>query len=116
MSHSFRLVDEARVLRFVDGDRETMVDLACSLLQTAPIDLGRARTAAESQDGKALVFALHKLKSSVSIFTQGPLAAKLDELEQKTMAGDLEPARAELPSLEAEFAALLSELRLLAAS
>lgn len=107
------MIDKARLLRFVDGDEDSVVDMAQAFLASAPAEIVKARAAAQSGDMKQLAFSLHKLRSSVSIFHDGPATMRLGELEKQAIAGDASHITTALAELESELAVLVLEVRAL---
>ncbi len=107
------LINEDRLLGFVDGDRESLIELSQAFLSSVPGELVKARAAAQSGDLKQLVFSLHKLKSSVTIFHDGPATAKLGQLERRAMTGDGANVVADLATIDLTLQALLVEVKAL---
>ncbi len=107
------LINEVRLLQFVDGDRESLAELSQAFLSSVPGELEKARAAAQSGDLKQLIFSLHKLKSSVTIFYNGPATAKLGELERRAMTGDGANVVIDLASINLTLQDLLAEVKAL---
>ena len=105
------VVDEARLLERVGGDRRALAEVARIFLADAPRRTAEIRRAILGGDARAMRAAAHTLKGAVSNFgAQGAVEAAFD-LQKLGDAGQLEEAPSALERLEVELRAVRRELR-----
>ncbi len=105
------VIDEARLLERVGGDRRALSEVARIFLADAPRRTAEIRRAIAKGDARALRAAAHTLKGAVSNFgAQGAVEAAFD-LQKLGDSGQLDEAPSALERLEAEMKAVRSELR-----
>jgi CheY-like chemotaxis protein len=108
------VIDEARVLERVGGDRRALASLARVFLADAPKRLTSIRHAVESRDPPALREAAHALKGAVSNFAAASATEAAQRLQKMGETGDLTAARSAYALLEDEIARLRQALRVIA--
>jgi PAS domain S-box-containing protein len=105
------VIDEARVLERVGGDRRALAALARLFLADAPRRLGDIRRAIQSRDAPALRAAAHALKGAVSNFAAASATEAALRLQKMGEAGDLTAARSACALLEEELDRMRHALR-----
>jgi HPt (histidine-containing phosphotransfer) domain-containing protein len=95
-----------------EAGAEEAVDAILELFaQTAPERVAALTVAMESGDAKAIANAAHAFKSPSSAIGALRLGGLLQEIELAGKVGDIPRARAAFANLDAETAAVLSQLR-----
>jgi signal transduction histidine kinase/CheY-like chemotaxis protein/HPt (histidine-containing phosphotransfer) domain-containing protein len=107
-------LDEATLLRSVDGNRELLGELATLFLDNYPDTLRRIREAIEAGDRTALARAAHSLRGSLGFFSVQPTMDAAAAIERMAGSQDLSKAREALDALEREIAQLGPALSALA--
>ncbi|HXQ21140.1 MAG TPA: Hpt domain-containing protein [Candidatus Acidoferrales bacterium] len=114
------VIDTATMLDRLDGDAELACEVIGLFLEDCPRRLTAVREALAHGDGKALEFAAHSFKGSVSTFAAAAATAASVRLESIGAAGDLSHAEEACTALEHEIerleAALCSLVRLLSSN
>jgi two-component system sensor histidine kinase/response regulator len=104
------LIDQAGLLVRVDGSMELVRDLIRLFQAVCPALLSDIGNAVEQRDGKALAFAAHALKGSLSQLSAHQAAAAAHRLESAARQGDLSYARNQFEDLKTEIERLGPEL------
>ena len=103
------------MLEIIGGERELLVELIDSFLETAPPLLARLRQGVEQGNAAEVRTAAHTLKSSGNDFGATRLAELCQTLEEMGKAGTLESATELAAQVEAEYEpvkAALEEIRI----
>jgi two-component system sensor histidine kinase/response regulator len=104
------VLDLARLLERVGGDRKALAELVRIFRADSPKQVARIRKAVEESDAVALRAAAHALKGAVSNFAAPPATEAALRLQKMAEAGRLAGAGAALEQLEREIDALLASL------
>jgi HPt (histidine-containing phosphotransfer) domain-containing protein len=96
---------------YLEGDDALADDLVAIFLADCPGLLAALRKAVAGRDGDAIRYAAHALKGAVGNFTTGEAHAAAAAVERAGQYGDAAGAANGLDRLEAEFDALLSQMR-----
>jgi CheY-like chemotaxis protein len=105
------VIDGARLLERVGGDRRALAEVARIFLADAPRRMREIRRAIAKGDARALRGAAHTLKGAVSNFGADGAVEAAFELQKIGERAQLEEAPAALERLEAELKAVRRELR-----
>jgi HPt (histidine-containing phosphotransfer) domain-containing protein len=105
------VIDGARLLERVGGDRRALAEVARIFLADAPRRMGEIRRAIAKGDARALRAAAHTLKGAVSNFGADGAVEAAFELQKIGERAELEEAPAALERLEAELKVVRRELR-----
>jgi CheY-like chemotaxis protein len=108
------VIDEARVIERVGGDRRALASLARVFLADAPRRLAEIRRAIQSRDAPALRAAAHALKGAVSNFAAASATEAALRLQKMGEAGDLTAAKSACALLEEELDRMRQALRAMA--
>jgi HPt (histidine-containing phosphotransfer) domain-containing protein len=108
------VVDEARLLERVGGDRKALRGLVRLFLADAPKQTARIRRAVEARDARGLRDAAHALKGAVSNFAAPAATEAAMRLQRIGEAGDLTAGRSALAVLDRELRRVKAALRRLA--
>jgi HPt (histidine-containing phosphotransfer) domain-containing protein len=100
------IVDEAEVMKRVDGDRELLGELAELFLVDCAAQLARVREAVERRDRAAMQSTAHALKGSVSNFAAKAACDAARDVETMGRMGQLDKADSAMASLEREIGRL----------
>jgi CheY-like chemotaxis protein len=109
-----RVVDEAALVKLVDGRTELMFELVDLFFEDCPRHLAEMRSAIDAKDCAALQFAAHALKGSAGSLTAERTFDAALRLEMRARDGDLTRARHDLVALEQELEHLREALGALA--
>ena len=104
------VIDQERLLARVEGNMELIRDLIRLFQAVCPTLLSDIDKATEQQDGKALAFAAHALKGSLSQLSAHYAAAAAQRLEAAARQGDLAQATGHYEELKGEIERLGPEL------
>ena len=96
------IIDEAEVLRRVDGDRDLLAELAELFLIDCESLLKRVREAVERRDREAMQTTAHTLKGSVSNFAAKAAFEAAREVEAMGRTGHFDRADIAMASLQRE--------------
>jgi HPt (histidine-containing phosphotransfer) domain-containing protein len=113
---SVAVIDQARVLERVGGDRRALAGLARLFLADVPKRLAAIREAVEARDPAALRSAAHALKGAVSNFAARAATDAALRLQRMGETGDLTAARSACGILEDELLRVEQALRAFALS
>jgi len=105
------VIDGARLLERVGGDRHALAEVARIFLADAPRRTREIRRAIAESDARALRGAAHTLKGAVSNFGADGAVEAAFELQKIGERAELEEAPAALERLETELKAVRRELR-----
>jgi len=105
------MIDAARLLERVGGDKRALAEVARIFLADAPKRTREIRRAIANGDARALRGAAHTLKGAVSNFGADAAVEAAFELQKLGDRGEVARAPAALERLEAELKALRRELR-----
>jgi CheY-like chemotaxis protein len=83
-----------RLLDFVDGSKELLVELSVLFLTDLPVRMSQARAALDRRDHQALFHAAHSLKGMFSSFEARQASEEARQLELIGRKGDLTEAEA----------------------
>jgi PAS domain S-box-containing protein len=109
-SSSSEVLDLARLLERVGGDRKALAELVRIFEADAPQQVARIRKAIRESDGAALRAAAHALKGAVSNFAAPPATEAALRLQKMGEAGQLAEAEDALGLVERQIEALLASL------
>jgi PAS domain S-box-containing protein len=110
-SHANSVIDYARLLDGVNGDRRLLREIVRLFLADCPHRLAEVKEAIRGGDASALCRAAHTLKGSVGNFAAQKAFAASQRLETMGGDGNLDDAGEVCVTLEAELTALSDELR-----
>lgn len=100
------VIDRDSVLQNVDNDMQILEVLVKLFEEECPGMLARIEEAVQSQDGKALENAAHKLKGSAGIFSAQAALKAAEKLEQMGREGDVKDLKEAYEDLQREVARL----------
>jgi PAS domain S-box-containing protein len=103
-------VDAAQLLARLGGNRQLLQEIVAVFLDDCPRLLARVREAIGDGDARALTFAAHTLKGSVSNFNAARAAAAARTLEELGRSGRLTDAPTACATLEHSIEQLCAEL------
>ncbi len=104
------VLDLARLLERVGGDRKALAELVRIFRADAPKQVARIRKAVRESDAAELRAAAHALKGAVSNFAAPPATEAALRLQKMGETGSLEGADGALLKVEKEIEALLASL------
>ena len=102
--------NEKVALKMVDGDADTLHEIADLFLQDCPGLISQISTAIHSGDAASLVESAHMLKGSAGYFGASATSAAAAKLEQFGRSEQLEPAADVYSELEQQLSQLTDEL------